>query len=278
MRHSLERFFLVVVLGIALATAWLKPLDVIATEQVDAGLKRALVSFATARTLNAIISVAQGTDIAIEPAGVGVKLAPGQILRPVNDLVGQFAELMLAASVAFGAMKMLISIGSFWGISLLMSALTITWFVVQWRGSESPGWLTSALLVLLMVRFAVPLVSVGSDAVFHKFLSSDYTASQSAIDGNAEHLASLTPPANGASGGNGVADRIKGWMSRGVDAVESRLEKLKHSAGQVTEHIVKLIVVFLMQTVVVPLFLFWALYRLGKAALDQPLRIRPSNS
>jgi hypothetical protein len=278
MRHSVERFFLVVVLAIALATAWLKPLDVVATEQVDAGLKRALVSFATARALNAIISVAQGTDIAIQPAGVGVKLAPGQILRPVNDLVGQFAEMMLAASVAFGAIKVLISIGSFWGISLLTSAVAIAWFAVRWRGADSPSWLTSAMLVLLMVRFAVPLVTVGSDAVFHKFLSSDYAVSQSAIDGNAEQLASLSPPSNGASAGSGVIGRINGWLSQGVDAVGSRLEKLKHSASQVTEHIVKLIVVFLMQTVVVPLFLFWALYRIGKAALDQPLRIRPRNS
>lgn len=278
MKQGAERILLVVVLAIALASAWLKPLDVAATEQVDAGLKRALVSFGTARALNAIISVAQGTGIAIEPAGVGVMLAPGQILRPVNDLVGQFAELMLAAGVAFGAMKVLISIGSYWGISLLMSAVTIAWFVVRWRGLDSPGWLTSALLVLLMVRFAVPLVTVGSDAVFHKFLSSDYTVSQSAIDGNAEQLASLSTPANGASPGSGITDRVKGWLSQGVDAVGSRLEKLKHLASQVTEHIVKLIVVFLMQTVVVPLFLFWALYRLGKAALDQPLRIRPRNS
>lgn len=278
MRHSVERFFLVVVLVIALASAWLKPLDVVATEQVDAGLKRALVSFGTARALNAIISVAQGTDIAIEPAGIGVKLAPGQILRPVNDLVGQFAELMLAASVAFGAMKVLISIGSFWGISLLMSAVAIAWFAVRWRGADSPSWLTSTMLVLLMVRFAVPLVTVGSDAVFHKFLSSDYSASQSAIDGNAEQLASLSPPSNGASAGSAVIDRINGWLSQGVNAVGSRLENFKHSASQVTEHIVKLIVVFLMQTVVVPLFLFWALFRIGKAILDQPLRIRPRNS
>ena len=226
----------------------------------------------------ALDAYAQGTDIAIEPAGIGVKLAPGQILRPVNDLVGQFAELMLAASVAFGAMKVLISIGSFWGISLLMSAVAIAWFAVRWRGADSPGWLTSAMLVLLMVRFAVPLVTVGSNAVFHKFLSSDYAASQSAIAGNAEQLASLSPPSNGAGAGSGVIGRINGWLSQGVDAVGSRLEKLKHSASEVTEHIIKLIVVFLMQTVVVPLFLFWALYRIGKAALDQPLRTRPRNS
>jgi hypothetical protein len=86
MKQRAERILLVVVLAIALASAWLKPLDVAATEQVDAGLKRALVSFATARALNALISVAQGTDVAMQPGGVGVTFAPGQILRPLNEL------------------------------------------------------------------------------------------------------------------------------------------------------------------------------------------------
>jgi hypothetical protein len=277
MKQGAERILLVVVLAIALASAWLKPLDVAATEQVDAGLKRALVSFATARALNAIISVAQGTDVAVQPAGVGVKFAPGQILRPLNELVGQFAKLMLAASVAFGAMKVLISIGSYWGISMLLSAVALVWFLVRWRGWDAPSWLAGALLIMFLARFAVPLVTIGSDAVFHKFLSSDYAESQSAIDRNAEQLAARSPPSIGASAGSGTTDRIKGWLSQGVDAVGDRLEKLKHSVGQVTEHIVKLIVVFLMQTMVVPLFLFWALYRICKATLEQPLRIRPRN-
>ena len=44
--------------------------------QVDAGLKRALATYAAARALNAVISVAQGTEVALEPGGVGVVLAP----------------------------------------------------------------------------------------------------------------------------------------------------------------------------------------------------------
>jgi hypothetical protein len=250
--------------------AWRSPLDAPATQQVDAGLKRALASFATARALNAIISVAQGTDVSLEPAGVGVKLAPGQILRPVNDLVSQFAELMLAASVAFGAMKALIAIGSYWGVAFLLTLVVLGWLWLRLRGRDTPGWLASALLLLLLARFSVPLVTVGSDAVFHRFLSSDYASSQTAIDGNAAQLASMNPPTNPAGAETGIVERVKGWWSQKADALESRLEKLKQLASQVTEHIITLIVVFLMQTVVVPLLLFWGLYRTGKTLLNQP--------
>ena len=260
-------FVAVVIFG-----AWLSPLDASASRQVDAGFSRALASFATARAVNAIISVAQGTDVSIEPAGVGVKLAPGQILHPVNELVGQFAELMLAASVAFGAMKVLIAIGGYWGVSVLLTVVVVGWLGFRLAGRDAPGWLASALLLLLLARFAVPLVTVGSDAVFHQFLSNDYAASQTAIDGNAAQLATLSPPTNQAGTETGIIERMKGWWSQNVDAVGSRLEKLKQLAGQVTEHIIKLIVVFLMQTVVVPLLLIWGMYRLGKAGLEQPSR------
>src|ERR1035437_9472915 len=125
MKLELRRLSLLVFLAIVLAFAWLKPLENASTQQIDAGLKRALVSFATARALNAIISVAQGTGVAVEPAGVGVTFAPGQVLRPINELVAQFAELMLAASVAFGVMKVLITMGSYWVVSLLLSVFAV---------------------------------------------------------------------------------------------------------------------------------------------------------
>lgn len=271
MSHGTERFLLFLALVIVLATAWFKPLEVAATQQVDAGLKRALISFGTARAFNSIISVAQGTELAVEPGGVGINFALGQALRPINDLVAQFAELMLAASVAFGVMKVLISIGSYWAVSLLLSAFALGWIWFRWRGRQSPVWLARVLFVLLLVRFAVPLVTVGSDALFQMFLNGDYTASQKAIDGNAGQLAILGPPIGEVNTGNGVGERIKGWWSQNID-VGVRLEKLKQVASQVTEHIVKLIVVFLMQTLVMPLLLFWALYRACKAMLDSPLR------
>ena len=98
--------------------AWLAPIDAPASDRVDAGLKRALASFATARALNAVISVAQGTEVSAQPLGVGVNLAPGQALDPVNDVVEQFANLMLAASVSFGVQKMLIGGSGYWLVSV----------------------------------------------------------------------------------------------------------------------------------------------------------------
>jgi len=243
--------------------AWLAPLDAPATQQVDAGLKRALVSFATARALNAVISVAQGTEVSLQPLGVGVTLAPGQLLDPVNDLVEKFSDLMLMASVAFGVQKMLISMGGYWLISLLLTLAAIGWVVLQLRRQRAPGWLSGLLVVALMLRFAVPVVTLGTGLLWQKFLAADYATSQQVIDTATGQVASLNPAPPAAAEQPGWVERMKGWVTPNGD-IKARFERLKQAAEQTVEHIIKLIVIFLLQTLVIPLSLLWGLAGLAK--------------
>ena len=84
-----------------LACAWLAPMDALAAAQVNAGLKLAMVSFASARALNGMLSAVQGTQFSAQRLGAGVSLTPEQLLAPVNGLVKSFADFMLVASVVF---------------------------------------------------------------------------------------------------------------------------------------------------------------------------------
>lgn len=251
--------------------AWLAPLDPPATAQVEAGLKRALISFAAARALNGVISVAQGTEVSVQPLGVGVTLAPGQLLDPINDLVEQFSNLMLMASVAFGVQKVLIAIGGYWLISLWVSAAVVAWTLWRMRQRQAPSWLTGLLVAGLMLRFAIPVATLGSDFLWQKFLASDYETSQHVIQTATGQVAELNPPEAKAADETGWIDRIKGWVSQNGD-VKLRFEKLKQAAEQATDHMIKLIVIFTLQTMVIPLGLMWGLLALAKAALRPPFR------
>ncbi len=222
-------------------------------------MKRALVSFATARALNAVISVAQGTEVAVEPAGVGVVLTPGQLLDPVNDLVEQFANLMLAASVAFGIQKLLISIGANWVVSLVLSITALAWAFICLRQKPSPAWLSRILVLLLMIRFAVPVVSTGSEMVFEKFMATDYQSSQQVINTASSDLGKLSPPVVVPNESSGMIESIKSWWSQNGN-VNLRFEHLKQLTEQSTENIVTLMAIFVLQTLVIPLLLLWVLY------------------
>ena len=82
----------------AVALALLQDTDEVSQSYIDSAFKRALLAFAIARGLNGVISVAQGTEIAIQPAGVGVNFTPGEILDPINDLVERFSWIMMLAT------------------------------------------------------------------------------------------------------------------------------------------------------------------------------------
>ena len=264
---SFKRFYAPVVLVAILALSWTSPLDAISTGQVDAGLKRALVTFATARMLNAVISVAQGTDVAIEPAGIGVKFAPGEILDPINDLVEQFSTLMLFASISFGIQKILITLGGHWVVSATLSAAVVLWSVWHLSGRHIPEWCTKLLLITLVLRFAVPLVTVGSNELFQQFLANDYEQSQTVLASGAAdvgNMAALDPKPQSQEN-QGLLDRWKGMVPN-VD-VKERLAHVKESAEQWAEKMINLMVVFLLQTLIFPLLLLWGLASFAKSLL-----------
>ena len=267
-----QRIVPALVVAVMVACSWLTVLDSAANQQVDAGLKRALFSFATARALNAIISVAQGTEIAVQPGGLGVVLSPGQVLDPVNDLVEQFSNWMLAAGVSFGVQKVLLSIGAYWLVSLLLSAVALGWAYYHLRGQSAPAWLSRVLVILLMTRFAVPVVTIGSDLLFQKFMANDYQSSQQVVDTASGNLSTLNPPAAVPDENQGMLEKLKGWWKPNGD-VKSRFERLKQAAEQTTEHVIKLMVIFLLQTLIIPLLLMSVLYGFAKGTFERPTRM-----
>lgn len=278
---NLRRALLLAFLAATLIGAWWFTPDAPAAREVDAGLKRALTSFASARTLDAIVSAAQGTELSMQPLGVGLTLAPGEALDPINDLIEQFAGLMLAASVSFGAQKVLIAAGGHWLVSALLSVAALAWVAWQWRAAprEDPAapwlarWLPRALVLLLLIRFAVPLAVLGADAGFKLLMADDYVAGQAVLERSAGAMRELSPPTVEPAPDASTLDRLKRWWSGpAADAKPgvpppSRIEQWQNIVGDAVEHIVRLIVVFLMQTLVLPLLTLWLLLGLVKRIL-----------
>lgn len=275
-----------VILAMSLATmvlcSWLAPFDATAIQQIDAGLNRALISYATARALNAAISVAQGTEVAIEPGGVGINFTPGQALDPVNDLVEQFSTLMLVACVAFGVQKILISIGGFWLVSLVLTIVVLGWAWLYFRRQKPPIWLTKILVILLMTRFAIPLVTLGTDQLFNRFLSSDYKISQQVVDAASVQVTEINPsdpplPADQGFIGS-MKEKINSLWSKTRAAVDVKKHyiKLKQAAEQWVSHIINLIVIFLLQTLIIPTLLIWVLYAVARGTFELPVKISSS--
>lgn len=256
---ALQRAILPLLLLALVACAWFAPLDAPAADKVDAGLKRALVSFATARALNGVISVAQGTELSLQPAGVGATFAPGQLLDPLNDLVERFSDLMLGASVVFGAQKILLGVGSYWPISTVLTLAALAWAGLWLRQRRIDPWLSRLLVLFLMLRFAVPAVTLATDLVWQQFLAEDYQVSQQAMAATSSDAASSAATAQARPDETGVLDQLRRWFSHTTD-VRARFDELKQMLEDATEHLIRLMVVFVLQTLVVPAVMLWAMW------------------
>ena len=126
MQLSRRRKILMTVLALlAVAAALSGVVDSASRDYGEQAFKRALLTFAVARTLNGVISVAQGTEVAIEPGGVGVNFTVGQVLDPINDLVERFSAVMLVATSSLGLQNVLLRISGWWGLSLLLASAAV---------------------------------------------------------------------------------------------------------------------------------------------------------
>ncbi|MET3496446.1 hypothetical protein [Variovorax boronicumulans] len=270
----MQRAYLLLVAIAVFVGCWLAPIDAPAREQVNDGLKRALTTFAAARALGAVVSVAQGTQVDATPGGVGVSFAPGQALKPLNELIEQFAAIMLAASVSFGIQLMLLSIGAHELMSYLVCGVALVWIAARWRRGHAPRWLQSALIGLLLVRFAVPLSAMANEGVYRVFMAGEYQMALSGIEKSPAAVVDATQEAPSAQG-EGWKERIERWLPK-LPNLKATYDQILQSASDWAERIVKLIALFVLQTIVLPLAFLFIAWRLARAAVRGPAAAQAS--
>ncbi len=205
----------------------------------ESGFSRALITFAVARSLNGVISVAQGTEVAVQPAGVGINFTPGQILDPVNDLIERFSWVMLASTTSLGLQKLLLQIFASHHFTLLLLVVIPAALVLMWRCRS--GWEVVSrffyhmALVLLVLRFAVPVVALGSELLFTTFLQPQYEASTQGIEQARDEIGriNLGNRAEELAQQQSLLDRAAGWF-KGMD-FEATLQQYQQAAARVSE-------------------------------------------
>lgn len=260
----------VVAVLLSVLLALIPATDEVGQSHVDTAFKRALVGYALARGLNGAISVAQGTEVAIQPAGVGVNFTPGQILDPVNDLVERFSWIMMLASSSLGIQKVLLTMSA-WNGLLLAVAVAGLLFVLSifWKRMEGMRWALQRLfLFVLLLRFMMPAISVANDWVYRTFLESDYVAASASLQKAQDAIGEINEEvlSEHREENPTLLDRARDIYDQAIANVDidRRLNEYRQAAETISENTIRLVVVFLMQTLVFPLlfmFIVWGIIR-----------------
>ncbi|MEM7765337.1 MAG: hypothetical protein AAF290_14825 [Pseudomonadota bacterium] len=247
--------------------------DKISERYAADALERAFVTWAVARGLNGVISVAQGTEIALEPGGVGVNLTVGQVLDPVNDLIERFSSVMLIAASAIGLQNILLTITGSFGVSVFLGATALFALLVLWipRYSMRPRLRAFALrlfLISFVLRFALPVLVIGSNVVFDQFLQPEQEQATEALrvaTADIESLSNENEPELPEE--RGLFERFGDMVDESLQNlnVRERLSQLKERASGASRHVVNLIVIFVLQTIILPVAFLWLLLEAVKS-------------
>jgi hypothetical protein len=129
--------------------------------------------------------------------------------------------------------------------------------------------LKRAFLLLLFIRFAVPVMLIGNDLLYQQFLESRYEQSTEIVSEAGKALQQLSVDASREHIENpdaGMLDSIARVWSNTVDTVDlsGRLRRMQERAAEVIEHLIQLSVVFILQTGLMPIAFLWVFLQVFK--------------
>ena len=265
------RLFRTVLILLTLGLALSGIVDDASQDVAERSFTRALVTFAAARTLNSVISAAQGTEVALEPGGVGVILSVGEALDPINDLIERFSSVMLVAASSLGLQNILLGISRWWGMNAALGVVAVGALAFLWirplAGSAAAAIASRVFFALLFLRFVIPLLILGTSVVTEVFLEENLDRSTAALEAARVEIEEIGEsevaerPVD-----ESLLDRLGSAIGDSLASINAsqRLEQLKETASNAAEHIINLIVIFVLQTILLPLALFWVLLEIAK--------------
>lgn len=245
-------------------------MDQRATTYVETTMARAAYTFAIVRGLNGMISVIQGTEIAVSPAGIGLNLSVGEVLDPINDLAERFSWIMLASTTSLGVQRILMEMGDWLGLRVLLTMAMVLMAVCPWKrfwvGWDLQSSATRLVLLALTVRLFIPALAVVSEAVYDRFLDRHYQEATQTVTAMSNELQNVVPtvPPKDRLESESTLQTFRQWMAETKNLIDIRaiFERLGDRLEHFTEDTIRLMVVFIFQTILIPLIMLWILARM----------------
>ncbi|MES9844378.1 MAG: hypothetical protein ABW131_06985 [Candidatus Sedimenticola sp. 6PFRAG5] len=255
-------------LAFALLSALKLPLlDARADAYFSDALKGATVAYAATRGVNAVVSVLKESEVEVSPVGVGVNIAVGQILDPIDDMTERASSILVTAIVALGLQKIAFEIGGMAALQvialLLLSMIPLVWLPT--RGGA--GWVSLVLRAsafLLLLRLLLPLSALVSDGLHsHLFQPRIDTAreSLSVVSSRYETLNAFEKEEE-----QGLFSSLVGKAGRQVEETREAFGHVADNVEQIVGSLLELatlyVALFVIQILVIPLLFIWLGYAL----------------
>jgi hypothetical protein len=243
-------------------------LDIKGKDLVDKNFTQAVIVFGSAKALNAVISLAQGTELDLPFFTVAI----GEVLDPINDLIEQFSLVMLASMTSLGIQKILMNFvtNNIYNYTLLFSIIFLNiWMFYRFSKDERFRTLFfKVTVILIFLRFAVPLMGLANEFAYNSFVKQDYNITQLN-----ENIVKVKDEVNQVTINTIEQKENSSFFNKVVEKFDSnyyskKVDEYKDAVDNSSEYIVALIIAFVFQTILLPLIFLFVLYHLVRGIFN----------
>jgi hypothetical protein len=223
------------------------------------------LAYATTRVINASVSVVKESQLQLEPAGVGLSLAVGQALDPIDDMTERLSDVLVTAITSLGIEKLVHAMG----ISLaprILAALLVPLAMLLWVKRPHLNTLRRLLLRLVLLvtiaRFCLPVAALVNSYLDDQYFTPEIETARSALSLGSSELAKLSevslPEMDGV---RGTLKNSAAFLQKKAIEFKNALAYTASNVGTIVDNLLKLtflyLGIFVIQILLLPLGVFW---------------------
>jgi len=251
-------------------------------------ISKAGIAYATCRVINASVSVIKDSNLQLEPAGVGISLAVGQALDPIDDMTERLSDVLVTAIASLGIQKLIYEMS----VTLFPPVLSIVLLLLSalvWFSNERIHALQKFMIrlsvIILITRFCLPVSSVANESIYKHFFANQISDAREELalgTADLDRLKEYSLP---------EGDGVMGTISKSSSFLKQKSIELKNALvttvsnmGAIVENLLTLtflyVGIFLIQVIILPVAVFWILVKAANSLflINIPTIVRHSRS
>lgn len=280
MRYILNIFLIVIILILILIinipklnnqlinNKYMRTFDNMTIQYIDNAINKAVIAFASARGINAIISLLKSSTVNMTPAGIGASISVGEILDPVDDMVETLSDVLLLSIVSLGIQRFLLEIAPFISINILLNLCLIFTVILLSIKKLKKTRFTNITIKLffcaLIIKLILPFFVLIDWSTNKLFFDEKYEEARTQLN---ETNKELSATYGAIFSGEGIIEGFKNFLKK-ENGEENWLKNLRNNAEIIINSSIKLIVLFILDTLLLPLFFLWLLYQFLKYVIN----------
>jgi hypothetical protein len=245
-------------------------LDATTDSYFKESITKAGVSYGVCRIINATVSVIKESSLEVEPAGIGLSLAIGQIVDPINDMVERLSDVLVMSITSLGVQELLYEISvtlvpSIMAVVLLLLSLLV--WLENDRLVKVQKILINVLVIASIARFCLPVSSIANQFLQDHFFEDKIVKANAELARGTVDLGQLNdvhlPKYDGIIG---TIENGTSYLKQKTIDFKRAIEITIENNGLIIENLLRLtflyLGVFVIQVLVLPLLIFWFMMKI----------------